>query len=114
MDEGSSAVEFALVLPVLVLLVFGIIEFGRAFNAYVTVTHAAREGARMAAVGRFDAAAVQDRAYPLTGVGVSVSGPSGGTDGYYTVTVTYPYHLAIPLWGDRNLTLTSVAKMRRE
>ena len=49
-DRGAVAVEFALLLPVLVLLVFGIIDFGRVLNAQITVTQAAREGARLAAL----------------------------------------------------------------
>ena len=49
-DRGAAAVEFALLLPVLLLLVFGIIDFGRALNASITLTQAAREGARLAAV----------------------------------------------------------------
>jgi Flp pilus assembly protein TadG len=44
-------VEFALLLPVLLLLVFGIIDFGRALNAQITLTQAAREGARLEALG---------------------------------------------------------------
>ena len=49
-DRGAVAVEFALLLPVLVLLVFGLIDFGRVLNAQITVTQAAREGARLAAL----------------------------------------------------------------
>lgn len=49
-DRGAVAVEFALVLPVLVVLVFGIIDFGRLYNAQVTLTQAAREGSRLAAL----------------------------------------------------------------
>ncbi|MDQ1729876.1 MAG: hypothetical protein QOK10_35 [Pseudonocardiales bacterium] len=49
-DRGAVAVEFALLLPVLVLLVFGIIDFGRVLNAQITVSQAAREGARLAAL----------------------------------------------------------------
>jgi Flp pilus assembly protein TadG len=45
-ERGAAAVEFALLLPLLVLLVFGIIDFGRAINAQITITQAAREGAR--------------------------------------------------------------------
>ena len=44
--------EFAIVLPVLVLLVFGVIQFGIAFNNYLALTDAARAGARKAAVSR--------------------------------------------------------------
>lgn len=50
-DRGAVAVEFALLLPVLLLIVFGIIDFGRALNAQITLTQAAREGARLAALG---------------------------------------------------------------
>jgi Flp pilus assembly protein TadG len=50
-DRGASAVEFALLLPVLLLVVFGIIDFGRALNAQITLTQAAREGVRLAALG---------------------------------------------------------------
>jgi hypothetical protein len=49
-ERGATLVEFALIAPVLMLLVFGIIEFGFAFNDYLEVRSAAREGARLAAV----------------------------------------------------------------
>lgn len=49
-DAGASAVEMAIVLPVLALLVFGIIDFGRALNAQIQISQAAREGVRMAAL----------------------------------------------------------------
>ncbi|MFX4261811.1 TadE/TadG family type IV pilus assembly protein [Pelotomaculum propionicicum] len=47
--------EFALVLPLLLILIFGAIEFGRIFHATHVITSAAREGARAAAVGNTDA-----------------------------------------------------------
>ena len=50
-DRGSVAVEFALVVPALLLIVFGLIDFGRALNAQISLTGAAREGARLAALG---------------------------------------------------------------
>ncbi len=65
-EKGAAAIEFALILPVLIVLIFGMIEFGRAYNAYLAVTHAAREGARLAAVGDFSVSEVEKRAYPLT------------------------------------------------
>jgi Flp pilus assembly protein TadG len=49
-DRGAAAVELALVLPVLLTLVLGIVDFGFAFNAKIAVTQAAREGARVVAV----------------------------------------------------------------
>jgi Flp pilus assembly protein TadG len=47
-DRGAAAVEFALVVPVLLIVVFGIIDFGRMLNAQLQVSEAAREGARAA------------------------------------------------------------------
>lgn len=54
-EEGASAVEFAIVLPVLLLLILGIIQFGLIFFNYISITHATREGARWAALGQPDA-----------------------------------------------------------
>jgi Flp pilus assembly protein TadG len=48
--SGQALVEFALVVPIFMLLVMGVIEFGRAWNLQQTITEAAREGARRAAV----------------------------------------------------------------
>jgi Flp pilus assembly protein TadG len=50
-DRGAVAVEFALLFPILLLLIFGMIDFGRALNAQITITQAARTGARLAAIG---------------------------------------------------------------
>lgn len=49
-ERGAAAVEFAILLPLLLLLVLGIAEFGRAFNAQITLTQAAREGVRVMAI----------------------------------------------------------------
>ncbi len=51
-QSGASAVEFAIILPVLVLLIFGVIEFGFAIFDKVMITHASREGARAGIVFR--------------------------------------------------------------
>ena len=50
-DDGVAAVEFALVMSVLLILVFGVIDFGSAYNRKITASQAAREGARLAALG---------------------------------------------------------------
>lgn len=100
-DRGAAAVEFALLLPLLLLLLFGIIDFGRALNAQITITQAAREGARLVAlnqpnvVGRTDAAAVG-----LSGVAVTVvtSCPPGAGPGVNAdVRVSYPFTFITPL-----------------
>jgi Flp pilus assembly pilin Flp len=49
-EEGAAVVEFALVMPILVLLVFGIIDFGRAFYTVNNIISAVREGARYGAI----------------------------------------------------------------
>src|SRR5262245_42012772 len=49
-DRGAAALEFALVLPVLLIVVFGLIDFGRMLNAQLIASDAAREGARAAAI----------------------------------------------------------------
>jgi len=51
-SEGQTMVEFALVLPMLAFLLFGIIQFGIVFNHYLDLTDATRAGARVAAVSR--------------------------------------------------------------
>ena len=51
-EEGATAVEFALIVPVLIVFVFGIIGFGLAFMQMQTIRGALREGGRAAATGR--------------------------------------------------------------
>jgi Flp pilus assembly protein TadG len=51
-EDGQSLVEFAIVLPLLLMLVTGIIQFGFLFNKYITLTDAARNGAQTLAIGR--------------------------------------------------------------
>jgi Flp pilus assembly protein TadG len=51
-DDGVALVEFALLLPVLALLLFGLLDFGKAFNYWIDETHLANEGARWAAVNK--------------------------------------------------------------
>lgn len=53
-EKGQSLVEFALLLPVLMLIILGIIEFGFMFNAKITLNSAAREGARVYAVSKVE------------------------------------------------------------
>jgi Flp pilus assembly protein TadG len=52
-EHGQTMAEFTLILPVLAILLFGVIQFGIAFNNYLAVTDAVRAGARQAAVARY-------------------------------------------------------------
>ena len=51
-EDGQAYVEFALVLPILLLVVMGIIQFGTVFKDYIALTDSVRVGARQAAVSR--------------------------------------------------------------
>jgi Flp pilus assembly protein TadG len=59
-EAGQALVEFTLILPLFLILLFAIVDFGRGFYTWVLVTNAAREGARMAAV-QSDQATVEQR-----------------------------------------------------
>jgi Flp pilus assembly protein TadG len=77
-DRGVALVEFALVTPVLILVLVACLDFARAINAYVTVASASREGARYATVHpAADGAAVQaylaTRVAPLDPLGLTVT-----------------------------------------
>jgi Flp pilus assembly protein TadG len=102
-DRGAVAVEFALLLPVLLLLLFGIIDFGRALNAQITLTQAVREGARLASVGATSTSVVsrtQDAATGLSPVTVTVTSscPAGaGTGVDAVVQASYPFSFATPI-----------------
>ncbi|RDV09884.1 pilus assembly protein [Arthrobacter sp. RT-1] len=101
-EAGAVAVEFALILPIFLVLVLGIAEMGRAFNIQVSLTQAAREAARHAAIHNAEssyttasAQAVGVAAAPsvaLTAANVGVSYSSGATcttTGNAVVTVNY-------------------------
>ena len=57
-ERGAAAVEFALIIPVLLLLVFGVIEFSRLYNEQISLTGAARSAARVMAIGNNQGQAV--------------------------------------------------------
>ena len=112
-------VEFALVLPILVLLLMGMVEFGRGYNARIELVSAVREGARAAALGKASAEVItttKNAAPGLDGGSITVtptspcdvSSPPVDT----TVTATYPFRYEIPLFRSATLTLSAKAVMR--
>jgi len=129
-EQGQTAVEFALVAPVIVALLLTVIQFAIAFHDYVTLTDAARAGARQAIVARFnggdftaatqavlDSASSLDQSQLKKSGAIDVQDPSGMVAGsLVTVTVKYPYTISIPLVGISlsSGTLTAVAKERLE
>jgi Flp pilus assembly protein TadG len=92
-DRGATVVEFALLLPLLLLILLGIIDFGRMLNAQETLTQAAREGARVVALGQPDPAGrTQAAATGLSPVSVSIQSCIGaGTDSNGVVQASYSF-----------------------
>ncbi len=99
-DDGAAAVEFALVLPLLLLIIFGIIDFGRMYNDQVTLTEAAREGVRAAVLSPTDPTApvtrVNQATTGLTGVTTTVTACSS-PDSAAQVQVSYGFTFVTPL-----------------
>ncbi len=102
-QSGQTMTEFALVLPVLCLLLFGVAQFGILFNNYVTLTDAVRAGARKAAVSRhLDAPAgvaedqLRAAAVDLRQDDLEVIVESDWTPGSdVVVRATYPYEISL-------------------
>jgi len=102
-QQGQTMTEFALVLPVLAMLLFAVIQFGIVFNNYVTLTDATRAGARKAAVSRTvsNPAAVAETAVRNSATDLKQSDlkvtinstwqPSADV----SVTATYPYKVSL-------------------
>lgn len=123
-ERGQSLVEFAMVLPLFLVLIFAIVDFGIGFQQHITLTNAAREGARYGITGKTskeitnrvkDTAAGMD---PTVNV-VGAQGPSGTE---LEVTATKTIKLITPLASmisyisgggfTSQFTLNSTAKMR--
>jgi Flp pilus assembly protein TadG len=102
-ERGQALTEFALVLPLLVTIVFAIVQLGITFNHYVTLTDAVRAGARQAAVSRLSGDPAQAAKQAVYGAANDLdpdelhvdvaSGWDPGAD--VTVSATYPYSLTI-------------------
>ncbi|HZZ71916.1 MAG TPA: TadE/TadG family type IV pilus assembly protein [Pirellulales bacterium] len=129
--RGAAAVEFALVAPIFILLVFGMIEYGRMVMVQQILTNAVREAARKSVLDGADAATIKSEMISyLNGANVSnvntgmvtinPSDPNSAANGTpITVTVAVPY--ANVSWLPSSMfssakakTLTATAVMRRE
>lgn len=120
-ERGASAVEFALILPLLLSLVLGIAEFGHGFQVQGTLSAAAREGVRVMALQN-DPAAARDAVHAATSMLDPAlsdaqmdfepdSCPQSGGSQLVTLTVTYPMPLMTGFFGT-TVTLTGKAVMR--
>lgn len=115
-ERGAAAVEFALVLPILVLILFGVIEFGGVYNAQLMVTGSAREAARAMAIDGVPAeaeAVAVDAAIGIApgdlDVDITPATCAAGTD--VTVEVTYDRPFLTGFFGS-TIELTGVATRR--
>jgi Flp pilus assembly protein TadG len=118
-ERGAAVVEFALVAPLLLTLVLGIAEFGRAYNVQANLSQAAREGVRVMALQNDPAgaiAATKAAAPTLTLTNIAVTPASCVASGTTpaataTVTVTYTFNFITKLFGTSK-TLTGKGVMR--
>ena len=131
-ERGAELIEFAIVLPVMLLIVMGIVDFGFMFQRYVVLTNAAMEGARVAVLPGYSTTDVEDRvrAYAAGGgiagtvtpsvVNVNLPAPSGTWPGKeVTVTHAYGFNYLGPIasmfgGGSRTVTLTARSTMRSQ
>ncbi|MGI9613344.1 MAG: TadE/TadG family type IV pilus assembly protein [Acidimicrobiales bacterium] len=123
-ERGAILAEFALVMPVLLVILFGIIEFGLAFSRSQSITAAAREGGRLASLSSSTTTDISNRVDATLGslpfdapptVTVIPPGGCAGREGEpVTVTVSAPHRITIPFALDRQITLSGQAVFRCE
>lgn len=124
-QEGQNIVEFALVVPLIVLMLVGIVEFGRGMNAFVTLSEAAREGARAGIYTTATDVAIRTAVrsqtaatlgqIPDADIAISPGEPRTSGD-RLSVTVNYDFVPATPIFstilGGGVLNLRAQAKMK--
>lgn len=118
-DKGAAIAEFALVVPFLVLLLVGIIEFGAALNHQISIQGGAREGARILAL-RNSAAAVDTAVRNSSGIATITSiqqtpcpaGTTSASTALATVVVQSEFTFGIPFVDLGTRTITASASMR--
>lgn len=140
--RGAVLVEFALLVPILLLLVFGIVDFGYMINRETMINNVSRDGAREATFGKTYAAVLADVRSDLTGYGIPDTAPATTividclrpdgtacnatpltydalveTGGSVIVRITYAHKWVTPLTSSlfgSQVTLTKQTKMRVE
>ena len=125
-ERGAAAVEFALILPLLIMLVSGIIQFGVLFNRQQGLHAAAREGARIASLPNTNQTQIESRVTDaLTGVSLSatptitispnVTQPCRDRTGLTVVVeVEAASTIEIPMWGTKSFNLSGRGEFRCE
>lgn len=93
LDRGAAAVEMALLLPLLLFIIMGLIDLGRAYNAQVQLSQAAREGVRLASLNTTGVASGSIAANPYGDLAIAdrVTKAAGGVPSFSTdCTATLP------------------------
>jgi Flp pilus assembly protein TadG len=124
--KGQALVEFALILPILLLLILGVLEFGRAWNLAQMMSDVAREGTRRAVVADpsiteqsvkdFMAGKLETAGVPVGDITItfSATGATWHKDLVQTGTITIPYNWMFFGRAFKPITLTSSFTMRME
>ncbi len=129
-EKGQALAEFALLIPIFLILLFAIVDFGMGFYSWITVTNSAREGARLGAVAA-TMEKIEERVrltanLPKQDINmtVTVTNAQGQPGDSVVVQVDYDYDLITPLAGlvqlvsgdilGPTLTFSSTAEMRLE
>lgn len=103
-EKGQAVVEFAMILPLLLLLIMGIIQFGMMINAFLSIQNAAREGARAGCVGK-SYIEVDSRIRAVTptlnandlSIVITPREAERKSGEALTVTISYNYFLTLPI-----------------
>jgi len=123
-NKGQALVEFAIILPIILLLIMGIVQFGMMINSYLAIQYAAREGARAGIVGSTDSEiknlitadspSLDSSKLTVTITPALSNRKSGDT---LTVKISYSYNLTIPVISSifkNSIILSSQTSMRIE
>ena len=119
-DRGAAFLEFAIIVPILLTLVMGIVEFGRAYNVVISLQGAAREGARVLALGNLSPnmaavdAAVRGAVAPGLGASINPITKTACTTagGRAKVVAARDFQIGIPFIPAITVNLKGDASMR--
>ena len=114
-ERGAALIEAAILMPLIVMLIFGLVAFGRAYNAKVTATHAAREGVRVLAVTKDNMLgedAAKAAASTLDASNLTVTSTACDPGDPTTLTVDYVFTYDIPIIGTRTVNISETGVMR--
>ena len=126
-ERGQALAEFAMILPVFFLLLFCLVDFGRAFYSWLVLTNAAREGARVGAI-QGDATEISTRVsettstLAATALTVDLTNVQGSRGSAVTVSLSYDFSYVTPIGAIAGLfgtalsepTITASSSMRLE